>query len=285
MSLVLVFFPLCMALVALLFPSGKFRPLLLPFTSSAHAAGTVLVLFRPALGNGPGTLILDPAAKVFLLTMSMLYLFASFYAAGYLKTRTDRSNRFFVACLLASQGFITLVFWSLGLGLGAPALFGTMLHLMTNAMTKGFLFLSAENMYNSYGSKNIDQVRGALRRVPISAAFFLAGFFAITGSPPFGPFASEFSILAGAFVGGHPVVGALFLVFLLLVFIGMGYTVLRVVQGTVPVDLPENNYRETFLLTAPLAAFMLVVLVLGIFLPSPLQALLRDAAVWLGGNS
>jgi len=477
MSLVLVFFPLCAALFALLVPSGRFRPVLLPITASVHTAGTFYALVGPPPAEGPLSLFLDPVAKVFLLSMSVLYLLVSFYAVGYLKTRRDRSNRFFVSCLLASQGFITLVFWShdlglmwvgmesttlvmaplvyfnrskqsieatwkyllvgsvgialallgifflaysslvtglgatmnldmlranapslskpwlraafilflagygtkmglapmhtwkpdaygeapgvigavfsgcvtsaaflslsriygicnaageqrfvsgilifmglfsmavagafmlnqrdfkrllayssvehmgiltLGLGLGAPALFGTMLHLMTNAMTKGVLFLSAENIFNSYGSRNIDRVSGALRRIPFSAAFFLLGFLAITGSPPFGPFASEFSILAGAFAGGHPVAGALFLFFLLLVFIGMGYTVLRVVQGTVPRDLEENGYRETFLLKIPIAAFMVIVLVLGLFLPAPLETLLREAAAWLGGET
>ncbi|MCF7864294.1 MAG: hypothetical protein K9L89_05855, partial [Kiritimatiellales bacterium] len=40
----------------------------------------------------------------------------------------------------------------LGLGIGAPALFGTLLHVFNNGLTKGVLFLSAANIHRSYGS-------------------------------------------------------------------------------------------------------------------------------------
>ena len=43
--------------------------------------------------------------------------------------------------------------------------------------------------------------------LPVSGALFLAGFFAITGSPPFGPFVSEFTILNAAVAGGRFVAG------------------------------------------------------------------------------
>lgn len=169
----------------------------------------------------------------------------------------------------------------LGLGIGLPALFGTLLHVLTNAMTKGVLFLSAGNIHRSFGSKNTDQVQGALRRVPVSAILFLAGFFAITGSPPFAPFVSEFSILNGAFTAGHFVAGSLFLFFLLVVFIGMGTTVLKMVQGRVPSGTLETGYHDSFSSLAPILCLMAIVLYLGLFLPVPLQNLLRDAANFL----
>ena len=46
-----------------------------------------------------------------------------------------------------------------------------------------------------------------MRRLPLSGTLFLLGFLAITGSPPFGPFVSEFTILNGAFTTGRFVVG------------------------------------------------------------------------------
>ena len=121
----------------------------------------------------------------------------------------------------------------IGIGVGGVALVGALLHVINNALTKVVLFLSAGNIHRAYGSKSIDKVSGALRRVPVSGALFLAGFLAITGSPPFGPFISEFTILSGAMSGRHFVVAALFLVFLVVIFIGMGATVLAVVQGPV----------------------------------------------------
>src|SRR5438128_38843 len=91
----------------------------------------------------------------------------------------------------------------LGIGIGGLAVYGALLHLINNGLTKGVLFLSAGNMHRAYGSKLTDDVRGALKRVPLSGALFLAGFLAITGSPPFGPFVSEFTIVNGALGSGQ----------------------------------------------------------------------------------
>jgi len=168
-----------------------------------------------------------------------------------------------------------------GLGLGGPALFGTMLHVATNGMTKGVLFLSAGNIHRAYASKSTDDVRGAMRRLPLSAGLFLAGFLAITGSPPFGPFVSEFAILNGAFGVGQTVVAVLFLCFLLIVFIGMGKTVLKVVQGRAPTEVRDEPYRDGFLTAAPVVALMAIVLTLGLYIPEPLRSLVEEAARFL----
>jgi hydrogenase-4 component F len=187
-----------------------------------------------------------------------------------------------------------------GLGIGGPALFGTMLHIATNGVTKGVLFLSAGNIHRAFSSKSTDQVRGSMRRLPLSSALFLAGFLAITGSPPFGPFISEFSILKGAFDAGHLASAGLFLFFLLLVFVGMGKTVLTVVQGKPPHEpLPapgvaigansaggaERPYRDGLLTTAPILVLMLIVVVLGLYIPAAFGNLVRDAAQFLEGRS
>lgn len=169
----------------------------------------------------------------------------------------------------------------LGLGIGGPALFGTMLHVVTNGMTKGVLFLSAGNIHRAYGSKSTDQVRGAMRRLPLSGALFLAGFLAITGSPPFGPFISEFAILTGAFTAGRFVTAGLFLFLLLVVFIGMGATVLQVVQGRAPSEVRQTPYRDGLLTGAPVVIFMALVLMLGLYIPNPLSKLLNDAVRFL----
>ena len=173
---------------------------------------------------------------------------------------------------------------ALGLGIGVPALFGTMLHVLTHGLTKGVLFLSAGNIYHAYGSKNTEQVYGAMRRLPLSGTFFLVGFLAVTGSPPFGPFISEFSILNGAFTAGRFVIGGLFLFLLLAVFVGMGPTVLKVVQGRASFAARHTPYRDSFLTGAPIVGLALLVLLVGLYIPAPLNALIRDAVVFLEGR-
>jgi len=170
---------------------------------------------------------------------------------------------------------------AVGVGIGGMGVFGALLHLLNNGLGKGVLFLSAGNIHRAYGSKLTDDVTGAIRHLPVSGALFLAGFFAIAGSPPFGPFMSEFTILNAAVTEGRYVTAALFLVMLAVVFIGMGATVLRVVQGVPPRAVAERPYQESFLTVAPGLCFLGLVLLLGVYIPSPLNALLHDAASFL----
>jgi hydrogenase-4 component F len=184
----------------------------------------------------------------------------------------------------------------LGVGIGGAAIYGALLHLINNGLTKGVLFLSAGNIHRAYGSKLTDDVHGALRRVPLSGALFLAGFLAITGSPPFGPFVSEFTIVNAAVGSGQFLASALFLVLLGIAFIGMGMTVLSAVQGdcpdfcigkngTVPFDGTAGNaFRDSLGTGGPVLLCMALVLLLGVYIPPSLSSLLHDAAKSLGVN-
>jgi hydrogenase-4 component F len=121
-------------------------------------------------------------------------------------------------------------------------------------------------------------VTGALRVLPASATLFLAGFFAITGTPPFGPFVSEFTILSAIVHAERYGVAAAFLGLLVVIFVGMGSTVLAVVQGDPPERAELTPYRDAWRGVAPIAVLLALVLGLGLWIPAPLEALLTEAA-------
>ena len=173
----------------------------------------------------------------------------------------------------------------LGASIGGAGLFGSLLHMLNNGFTKGVLFLSAANIHRRFGSRSIESVQGALRVLPASATLFLLGFFAVTGAPPFGPFLSEFTILRAAVADGRIAVAGAFLALLLLVFIGMGATVLAVVQGE-PAPDREATPRpgERFAQVAPILALLALVLLLGIWIPGRLEAALWAAARFIQGE-
>lgn len=181
--------------------------------------------------------------------------------------------------LLAYSSVEHMGILAIGVSIGGIAGFGAMLHLVNNALTKGCLFLTVGNIQRAYASKRLTEVHGALATLPVSGGLFLAGFLAITGSPPFGPFMSEFTILRGIFGDGRMLVGLLMLLFLAIVFMGMGATVLTATQGE-PVAI-DTGFRDSFLLVASPAAFLLLVLLLGVYLPEPLQVALKNAAALL----
>ncbi len=166
----------------------------------------------------------------------------------------------------------------LGIGLGGIGVFGSLLHAINNGLTKGILFLSVGNIHRAYGSKSLDEVSGAISRLPVSGSLFLVGFFAITGSPPFGPFVSEFTIVNAAIGGGHAVAGALLLVLLGIVFIGMGSTVLSAVQGRPGTASAGTPYRDDLARTLPILVAAGLVLLLGLWIPEPLVRLLERAS-------
>lgn len=165
---------------------------------------------------------------------------------------------------------------AIGVSIGGLAAYGALLHLVNNALTKGCLFLAAGNIQRAFSSKQLSTVRGAAAVLPLSGGLFLAGFLAITGSPPFGPFLSEFTILRGIVQSGHLAVMATFLVSLAAVFIGMGATVLAATQGEH--ENPPARRRDHPLLVAPPLILLLMVLVLGLHIPAPLNRLLQAAA-------
>jgi hydrogenase-4 component F len=167
---------------------------------------------------------------------------------------------------------------TLALGAGGRANAGAMLHMINNALAKGVLFLSAGNIHRAYGSKTTDDVRGAMRRLPLSATMLLLGFIAITGSPPFGPFVSELMILIGILDARRFAAAGLFLIFLLVIFMAMGRTVLSMVQDHPTAAARVSSYHDGLLTGLPMLLCFGLMLTLGLYIPAPLLRLLQDAA-------
>jgi hydrogenase-4 component F len=234
-------------------------------TSCAFLALLRFVQILNAAGDGA-------FARQLLLVMGLV----SMAVAGVFMARQRDYKRMLAYSSVEHMGI--LIF---GIGVGGLGTFGALLHLVNNALGKGVLFLSAGNIHRAYGSKSTDDVTGAIRYTPVSAMLFLAGFFAITASPPFGLFISELTILQASFAEGRFVEGALFLVLIAIIFMGMGATVVRIVQGSPPAGRTPGTYREPLLTLLSPALFLALVLVLGVWIPGPLSDALRDAAAFL----
>jgi hydrogenase-4 component F len=237
-------------------------------TSCAFLA--VVRVYQVCRGTGEAEFAREALVALGLLSMGI--------AAAFMVRQRD-FKRMLAYSSVEHMGILVI-----GLAVGGLAAYGALLHMVNNGLTKGVLFLSAGNIHRAFGSKSTEHVTGALRRVPLSAALFVAGFLAITGSPLFGPFVSEFTIVRTTIQAGYFGTAAAFLLLLAIVFIGMGATVLAVAQGEPPADTPATAYRDRFLTVAPVALFMALVLVLGLYIPPPLDALLRDAVAFLEGT-
>jgi len=112
----------------------------------------------------------------------------------------------------------------------------------------------------------------------VSGALWLAGFFAITGSPPFGLFVSELTILKGALDAHHFVLAAVYLALLLTVFVGMAMVFLRMAHGTRSGASGDGApARERFSAIVPPAVLGLATLALGLYVPGTLKTAIDQA--------
>jgi hydrogenase-4 component F len=185
--------------------------------------------------------------------------------------------------LLAYSSIEHMGILSLGVGLGGVGTFGAMLHAVNHSFTKAMLFFVAGNLLGVYKTKTVADIRGVLRLLPLSGFLWVAGFLAITGSPPFGLFLSEITILKAALDAGRPVVAGIYLCSLALVFIGMSRVVLHMAQGARPASAEIQSHREPLSATLPPLALGSLVLLLGLYIPPALHQMLWETARILGG--
>jgi len=185
--------------------------------------------------------------------------------------------------LLAYSSVEHMGILALGVGLGGIGTYGSVFHALNHSLAKGMLFLVAGNFLTVYHSKNIPQVRGVIRRLPLSGWLWVAGFLALTGTPPFGPFFSEFTILRAAFEQRREGVAILYLSLLALIFIGMATAFLRMAQRAPDSDPQAGIERLPWCRQYPPALLGTLVLALGVYLPASLRSFLHEVAALLGG--
>jgi hydrogenase-4 component F len=196
-------------------------------------------------------------------------------AAVFISGQTDYKR------MLAYSSVEHMGILAVGVGLGGAAVFGAVLHVINHSLTKAMLFLVAGNLLAVYRTKNTGGIAGALSVMPVSGALWLLGLFAITGSPPFGPFLSEFTILKAALDQGQTLVALVYLAILAVILAAMAAPALAMVQGMPSEHVVPARSRSAALNVVP-AMLGIVVFVLGVYVPPVLTRALRQAAHLLG---
>jgi hydrogenase-4 component F len=175
----------------------------------------------------------------------------------------------------------------LGLGIGGVGSYGSVLHVLNNGLLKGALFLVVGNLVLASGTSVAADMKGMLKRRPVSAALLVMGLFAVTGTPPFGLFTSEYAIISGAIQHGRLWIALAVIAMLAIIFVGLGAMVLEMVFAPAAEgagDTPPASRESVWLVAGP-AALVAIVLMLGLYIPPPLQAVLARAAATLGGRA
>ena len=164
---------------------------------------------------------------------------------------------------------------ALGFGFGGLGVFAAILHLIYHSLVKATLFYSSGNVLLKYNSAKIRNIKGVISVVPITGVLLIAGFLIVTGVPPFGIFSTEMQILSVG-IQEYPIASITALFFMTIVFIGFLKHITAMSFGDKPKDV-EGGEGSVWLILPPIILLM-IILVLSVYLPPFLSALVHDAA-------
>jgi hydrogenase-4 component F len=190
--------------------------------------------------------------------------------------------------LLAYSSIEHMGIVALGLGIGGPiAAYGAFFHVIVHTAGKTLAFFGAGDLLSRYETRDADEVRGVIRLAPFTGVMVLLGALAITGVPPFGIFRSELLIVTGGFSQSKYALAGLLVVLVNVAFVGVYQLFHRIVISpgeAKAVDRARLSRPEQPLMAVAMLASLAVVLVLGVWIPSPLNRLLHAAATVIGGQ-
>ncbi len=138
------------------------------------------------------------------------------------------------------------------------------------------LFLSSGDVSLRYRTREAEKVSGLLAAVPVTGGALLLGSVAVLGSPPFGLFLSELTIVRAGFARGSPVFPLLLLALLGLAFVAFARTTAGMVTGpSTATPSPYGDRGSAAVTAAPLVIGMAALLVLGLWIPAGLDEVIR----------
>jgi hydrogenase-4 component F len=161
-----------------------------------------------------------------------------------------------------------------GLAISTPiALFWVLFHIIAHSLTKASLFFSAGILHRQYRSRfssdAADEIKDVFRLQPLAAWGIILGGLAIIGMPPFPIFFSEFFIMLQLGTVSLWELGVM-LVLLFIAAGGLGYFVLTSFTQVSEPDTTSDiePYRTPASMKVPIIFLLVILLVVGIFLPA-----------------
>ncbi len=140
---------------------------------------------------------LTPALSTVLMSLGAL----SLVVAAFLALGQKDMKRMLAYSSISQVGYVVL-----GIGIGTPlGIAGGLFHLFNHALAKGLLFLTSGSVQQATGTRNLDEMGGLARRMPVTAATNLVGALSIAGVPPLNGFWSKLVIIIALIQAGHPV--------------------------------------------------------------------------------
>jgi len=192
--------------------------------------------------------------------------------AAFFLSRQKDVKRMFAYSSIEHMGLMTFAF---GMG-GSVATFAGMLHMTVHSLTKSAIFFTVGHAAQKSGTQLMDGIRGLIKTSPTVGWGLALGTLAILGMPPFGVFTSEFMILTTA-MHAYPWTMPFLLIALGVAFAAIFGRVQMMVFGeTTGERLPHPPAL------IPVFLHLLLVLLLGLYIPPYLAEWYRQATALIG---
>ena len=204
--------------------------------------------------------------------LMMAFGIASVVVAAFFLSRQKDIKRMFAYSSIEHMGIITFAF---GMG-GAVAAFAGLLHMTVHSLTKSAIFFTVGHAAQATGTQDMAKIRGLVQQSPVIGWGLALASLAILGMPPFGIFTSEFMMLTTA-MHEHWWATPFLLVALGVAFAAVFSKVQLMVFGEStarPLPHPPD--------LTPVYVHILIVLVLGVYIPPYLADWYRQAAALIG---
>ena len=146
--------------------------------------------------------------------------------------------------LVAYSSVSHLGFCVLGLfALNEIGMQGSALYMINHGLSTGAMFLVVGMIYDRYHTRDINELSGLARRMPILATFFVFFVLASIGLPGLNGFWSEFLTILGAFTSDHlgPWFGTIAALGIILGAVYMLHMTARVIFGPLKVPAVEGD--------------------------------------------
>jgi NADH:ubiquinone oxidoreductase subunit 5 (subunit L)/multisubunit Na+/H+ antiporter MnhA subunit len=159
------------------------------------------------------------------------------------------------------------------------ALAGSIFYILAHGLGKAALFLCAGVIEHGAGTKDIRELGGLMKKMPVTAIVFFASALSVIGIPPFAGFYSKFMVIAGTIQQGQIVLAAIaiFTAFMTLIYL------LRVFNKVFMGELTHPQAHEgTRSMLVTISIFAILSLVVGLLVAFPMGVVKLAAAQMVG---
>jgi len=233
-----------------------------------NAALYCILRYVPLLNHAIG----PDLASTMLLIFGGLSMLVS---AAFIVFQTD------IKRLLAYHSVEHLGIIALGYGLGPLGAFAAMFHTLNHALCKSLAFFAAGRLGQHFGTHDMEKIRGSMRVDRLWSMALLGSMLALIGVAPFAIFMSEYQVVRAAIAMHQWAVLALFVAAGSVIFISALRHVIEILYGQPSLD--PVIVHDGAGATGVVGVILGLLLLLGLWLPSPLLALMQQAAAVVTG--